>query len=60
MLHEWRDHELLRQALGTFGLESLATDDEAPAEIVALAEQRVEARAAETTDDRGRFDDESR
>ena len=45
VVHEWRDHELLRRALGIFGLDSLAADDEAPAEIVALAEQRVEARA---------------
>ncbi len=44
-MHEWRDHELLRRALGVFGLESLAESEEAPAEVVALAEQRVEARA---------------
>jgi cysteinyl-tRNA synthetase len=45
VMHEWRDHELLRRALRIFGLESLAEDDEAPAEIVALAERRVAARA---------------
>jgi cysteinyl-tRNA synthetase len=45
VMHEWRDHELLRRALGVFGLESLAESDDAPAEVVALAERRVEARA---------------
>jgi cysteinyl-tRNA synthetase len=46
VLHEWRDHELLRRALEVFGLESLAEADEAPTDVVALAERRVEARAA--------------
>jgi cysteinyl-tRNA synthetase len=45
VMHEWRDHDVLRRALRIFGLESLAEDDEAPAEIVALAERRVAARA---------------
>ena len=45
VMHEWRDHGLLRRALGVFGLESLAAAEEAPAEIVALAEERVAARA---------------
>jgi cysteinyl-tRNA synthetase len=45
VLHGWRDHELLRRAFGIFGLESLAEAEEAPAELVALAEQRVAARA---------------
>jgi cysteinyl-tRNA synthetase len=44
VLHEWRDHELLRRALAIFGLESLAAEEEAPAEVVALAERRVAAR----------------
>ena len=44
-MHGWRDHELLRRALAVFGLESLGALDEAPPEIVALAEQRVAARA---------------
>ena len=55
VLHEWRDHELLRRALGIFGLESLATDDEAPPEVVALARQRVEARAAHDFDESDRL-----
>jgi cysteinyl-tRNA synthetase len=46
VMHEWRDHDLLRRALGAFGLESLAETREAPAEVVALAERRVEARGA--------------
>jgi cysteinyl-tRNA synthetase len=46
VMHEWRDHDLLRRALETFGLGSLAEEDEAPAEIVELAERRIEARAA--------------
>ena len=46
VLHEWRDHELLRRALAVFGLESLADDEAAPAEIVELAERRRAARAA--------------
>ena len=47
VLHEWRDHELLRRALDVFGLASLAEQPEAPAEVVELAERREEARAAQ-------------
>ena len=46
VLHEWRDHDLLRRGLAVFGLETLAERDEAPPGIVELAERRVEARAA--------------
>jgi len=46
VMHEWRDHELLRRALGLFGLESLAEQEEAPPEVVELAEQRQGAREA--------------
>ena len=46
VLHGWRDHELLRRAFRIFGLESIAEQEEAPAELVALAEQRVAAREA--------------
>jgi len=46
VLHEWRDHELLRRALAVFGLESLALDEAAPSEVVELAERRQAARAA--------------
>jgi cysteinyl-tRNA synthetase len=44
VLHGWRDHELLQRAFALFGLESIADVEEAPAELVALAEQRREAR----------------
>jgi cysteinyl-tRNA synthetase len=46
VLHEWRDHELLRRALSIFGLESLAKEEAAPADVVELAERRQAARAA--------------
>jgi cysteinyl-tRNA synthetase len=44
VLHEWRDHELLRRALDVFGLASLAEQPEAPAGVQALARAREEAR----------------
>jgi cysteinyl-tRNA synthetase len=46
VMHEWRDHELLRRALAVFGLESLAEHDEAPPEVVELAERRQAARSS--------------
>ena len=45
VMHEWRDHDLLRRALDVFGLASLAERVEAPAEVRGLAERRREARA---------------
>jgi cysteinyl-tRNA synthetase len=45
VIHEWRDHELLRRALDVFGLGSLAEAEAAPAEVVELAERRRQARA---------------
>jgi cysteinyl-tRNA synthetase len=45
LMHEWRDHELLRRALSIFGLASLAESEAAPAEVVELAERRRDARA---------------
>ncbi len=44
VMHEWRDHELLRRALDIFGLGSLAEQEEAPDEIRTLAEERAAAR----------------
>jgi cysteinyl-tRNA synthetase len=44
VLHEWRDHELLRRALDVFGLASLGDLREAPADAVSLAEERQRAR----------------
>lgn len=46
VMHEWRDHDLLRRALDVFGLASLAVDEEAPADIRELARRRGEAREA--------------
>jgi cysteinyl-tRNA synthetase len=45
LLHGWRDHDLLRRGLAIFGLASLADEQEAPPEVVGLAERRQEARA---------------
>jgi cysteinyl-tRNA synthetase len=45
VMHSWRDHDLLRRALAIFGLESLAEQVDAPADVVSLAEQRRDARA---------------
>jgi cysteinyl-tRNA synthetase len=46
LMHEGRDHELLRRALDVFGLSALAEQEDAPAEVHALAAGRQEARAA--------------
>jgi cysteinyl-tRNA synthetase len=46
LLHEWRDHDLLRRALDVFGLASLAAQEDAPEEVHELARARQEARAA--------------
>jgi cysteinyl-tRNA synthetase len=54
VMHEWRDHELLRRALDIFGLASLAEGEEAPAEVVELAERRQAVRAD------GNFDEADR
>jgi cysteinyl-tRNA synthetase len=45
VMHEWRDHKLLRGGLDLFGLGSLAEETEAPDELHGLARQRVEVRA---------------
>jgi cysteinyl-tRNA synthetase len=58
VMHEWRDHDLLRRALGVFGLESLAESEDAPAEIVALAERRVAARSEKEFAEADRLRDE--
>ena len=46
LMHEWRDHDLLRRALDVFGLASLAEAQEAPPELHELARRRQDARAA--------------
>jgi cysteinyl-tRNA synthetase len=45
VMNSWRDHDLLLRALTVFGLASLAEQEEAPPEVVELAEQRQRARA---------------
>jgi cysteinyl-tRNA synthetase len=55
VLHGWRDHELLRRALDIFGLASLAQHQDAPPEVVELAKQRQEARAARDFDEADRL-----
>jgi cysteinyl-tRNA synthetase len=55
VMHGWRDHDLLRRALGIFGLGSLADQQAAPPEIVDLAERRQRARAARDFDEADRL-----
>ena len=45
VLHDWRDHGLLRRALDVFGLASLADERHAPPDVVGLAQRRDDARA---------------
>ena len=57
LMHTWRAAgrlDLLTRALPVFGLESLAEQQEAPAEVVDLASRRKEAR------ERGDFDEADR
>jgi cysteinyl-tRNA synthetase len=54
VMHEWRDHDVLRRALDIFGLGTLAEGEEAPAEVVELAERRQAVRAD------GNFDEADR
>ena len=61
VLHEWASSgqlELLRRGLRIFGLGSLAERDEAPAEVVELAERRVAARAERDFETSDRLRDE--
>jgi len=55
VMHGWRDHELLRRALDIFGLATLAEEQDAPPEVVELAKQRQEARAARDFDEADRL-----
>jgi cysteinyl-tRNA synthetase len=55
LMHEWRDHELLRRVLDVFGLASLAESEAAPAEVVELAERRQQARADRDFDEADRL-----
>jgi cysteinyl-tRNA synthetase len=58
VLHEWRDHDLLREAFDVFGLASLAEAAQVPAEAVDLAERRSVARAAKDFAEADRLRDE--
>jgi cysteinyl-tRNA synthetase len=58
VMHEWRDHDLLRRGLEVFGLESLAEAVEAPADLVSLAERRQEARDRRDFDEADRLREE--
>ena len=61
VLHEWASAgqlELLRRGLRVFGLESLSERDEAPAEVVELAERRLAARAERDFETADRLRDE--
>jgi cysteinyl-tRNA synthetase len=55
VMHGWRDHGLLRRALDIFGLASLAEEEDAPPEVVELARQSQEARAARDFDEADRL-----
>jgi cysteinyl-tRNA synthetase len=55
VLHEWRDHDLLRRGLELFGLESLAEAETAPAELEELARMRADARAGGDFDEADRL-----
>src|SRR3954451_12630295 len=46
IMHEWRDHELLRRALDVFALGSVAAEVAAPPEVVDLADRRAASRDA--------------
>jgi cysteinyl-tRNA synthetase len=55
VMHSWRDHDLLRRALDIFGLASIAVEQQAPADVVQLAELRQRARAARDFDEADRL-----
>jgi cysteinyl-tRNA synthetase len=61
VLHEWaaaRQLELLERGLEVFGLASLAVREEAPPEVVELAERRSRARADRDFETSDRLRDE--
>jgi cysteinyl-tRNA synthetase len=61
VLHQWRSAgqvELLRKGLSLFGLESLADQQSAPDEIVALAARRQQARGLGAFDEADRLREE--
>jgi cysteinyl-tRNA synthetase len=58
IMHGWRDHDLLARALDVFGLASLAEQQQAPPEVVELAERRRQARAARDFEEADRLREE--
>jgi cysteinyl-tRNA synthetase len=58
VMHELRDHDLLARTLEVFGLATLAESREAPAEVVALAEERQRARERQDFTEADRLRDE--
>jgi cysteinyl-tRNA synthetase len=61
LLHDWastRQLELLRRGLAIFGLASIAEREEAPPEVVDIAERRVAARAGRDFETSDRLRDE--
>jgi cysteinyl-tRNA synthetase len=58
VMHEWRDHDLLRRALDMFGLASLAESEEAPPQLHELARKRAAARTGGDFDESDRLRDE--
>jgi cysteinyl-tRNA synthetase len=58
VMHEWRDHDLLRRGLELFGLGSLAEQEKAPAELDELAQRRAAARAGGDFDEADRLREE--
>jgi cysteinyl-tRNA synthetase len=55
VMHEWRDHDLLRRALDVFGLASLGMLPEAPPDIRELADRRQQARSEGDFDEADRL-----
>jgi cysteinyl-tRNA synthetase len=63
VMHEWRSTGQLgplSRALGLFGLDSLATEDEAPADVQELARRRQRARERGDFEEADRLRDEIR
>src|SRR2546421_3880829 len=55
VFHRWRDRDLLVRGLALFGLDSLASEESAPGEVVELAERRDAARTAHDWDESDRL-----
>jgi cysteinyl-tRNA synthetase len=58
VMHEVRDHDVLRRMLDVFGLATLAEAKEAPGDAVRLAEERVAARGRRDYAEADRLRDE--